>query len=173
MLRQIIFQRIKSQTSHQRTTATKRYESRQVKVGDNLKAMTSKVTAVDGEKVTGEQLFGGRKVVLFGLPGAFTPVCSNKHVPAFIQQAETLKERGIDHLACLSVNDRFVMDAWGSHLNVGDAVEMLADPDASFVSELGLEVDLAAAGFGVRAKRFALLVDDGRVDQVFVEDSPA
>jgi glutaredoxin/glutathione-dependent peroxiredoxin len=137
-----------------------------------MSAANSTLQAMDGEEVSMEQLFAKKKVVVFGVPGAFTPVCSNKHVPEFIEKAEALREKGVEQIVCVSVNDRFVLDAWGIQLKVGDSVEMLADWNASFVRELGLDVDLGDAGLGVRAKRFSMLVDDGRVVLANVEDSP-
>ena len=140
-------------------------------VGQDIKSDTV-LRAVDGEKLTASSLLANKTVVLFGVPGAFTPTCSSKHVPAFIEQAAALKAKGVDLIGCVSVNDRFVMDAWGNQLNVGDAVEMLSDFDGSFVAKLGLDIDLAAPGLGRRAKRFSLLVKDGRVIHAEVEESP-
>ncbi|MDP2438739.1 MAG: peroxiredoxin [archaeon] len=141
-------------------------------VGQDVKKSDVSLRAVDGEVLSTASLLSNKTVVLFGLPGAFSPTCSNKHVPAFIDQAPTLKAKGVDLIACVSINDRFVMDAWGNHLNVGDAVEMLSDYDGSFVKALGLTVDLSAVGLGLRSKRFSLLLKDGRVVHAEVEESP-
>jgi peroxiredoxin len=128
------------------------------------------VKKVDGSELTGEQLFKGKKVVLFGVPGAFTPVCSLKHVPSFIEKAEDLKNDGVDTIACVSVNDNHVMRAWGEQIKTGDKVVLLADPDGSFVKSLGLDINLPSLG-GIRSKRFSMLVDNGEVVLRNVEKS--
>mmetsp|Transcript_10713 Transcript_10713/g.16047 ORF Transcript_10713/g.16047 Transcript_10713/m.16047 type:complete len:163 (-) Transcript_10713:26-514(-) len=114
-----------------------------------------------------------KKVVVFGLPGAYTPVCTNQHVPQFIEAAESLKEAGVDNICCVSVNDRFVMDAWGASLNVGDDVEMMADWDCSWSKSLDLTQDLTEAGLGIRTTRFSMLVEDGKVTMLNIEENPA
>ena len=132
------------------------------------------MTMADGgpQPMTTADLFGGKKVILFGLPGAFTPTCSAKHLPGYIEQAEALKAKGVDTIACMSVNDVFVMNAWGKDQNVGDKVVMLADGSADFAKALGLDLDLTARGMGVRATRFSLLVEDGVVRNVNLEPNP-
>ena len=129
------------------------------------------VKKTDGTNLDGNQLFKGKKVVLFGVPGAFTPVCSMKHVPSFLEKAEDLKSEGVDTIACVSVNDHFVMRAWGDHLKVGEKVTLLADPDGSFVKSLGMDINLAGLG-GTRSKRFSMLIQDGVVVLSNVEKSP-
>ncbi|GAA0531494.1 peroxiredoxin [Rhizomicrobium palustre] len=120
-----------------------------------------------------EELFGGKKVVLFGLPGAFTPTCSAKHLPGFIQYAEAFREKGVDTIACLSVNDAFVMGAWGNSVGAGDKVLMLADGNGDFTKELGLEMDATKYGMGSRCQRFAMVVEDGVVKKLNVEEPGA
>jgi peroxiredoxin len=141
-----------------------------ISVGDKIPAGTLKIAGTDGTKdVSTDELFGGKKVVLFGLPGAFTPTCSAKHLPGFISKAKQIKTKGVDSIVCLSVNDAFVMDAWGKAQNAGDAVMMAADGNAEFTRSLGLEFDASNFGMGVRAQRFALIVDNGVVKGVHVE----
>jgi len=119
--------------------------------------------------ISSDELFAGKKVVLFALPGAFTPTCSAKHLPGFVQQAEAIKAKGVDTIACLSVNDAFVMGAWGKDQGVSDKVLMLADGSADLTKALGLELDLNNRGFGLRSQRYAMIVDDGVVTAVNVE----
>jgi len=141
-----------------------------ISVGDKIPAGTLKIAGPDGvNDVSTEELFGGKKVVLFAVPGAFTPTCSAKHLPGFISKAAEIKAKGVDSIVCLAVNDAFVMDAWGKAHNAGDAVMMAADGNAEFTRALGLEFDASNFGMGVRAQRFALIVDDGVVKGVFVE----
>ena len=119
--------------------------------------------------ITTDELFAGKKVVLISVPGAFTPTCSMKHLPGFVEQADALKAEGVDTIACMAVNDVFVMDAWGRDLGVGDSVLMLADGNADYTKALGLESDASSFGMGMRGKRFALVVEDGVVTHVAVE----
>ncbi len=141
-----------------------------IKVGDRVPSGKLKYMSKDGPKdISTDELFKGKKVALFALPGAFTPTCSAKHLPGFVQNAEQIKSKGINTIACLSVNDAFVMDAWGKNQNVGEKVMMLADGSADFTKSLGLELDLTANGMGVRSKRYSMLVDDGVVKQLNVE----
>jgi peroxiredoxin len=142
-----------------------------IKVGDTVPSITLRHMAADGIKeVSTDQLLGGKKVVLFALPGAFTPTCSSKHVPGFIENAAALKGKGVDTIACVSVNDAFVMDAWGRDLGAGDAVMMLADGNADFTRAVDLTLDGSGIGFGVRSQRYAMIVDDGVVKHIAVED---
>jgi peroxiredoxin len=142
-----------------------------IKVGDKIPAGTLKVAASDGIKaVSTDELFGGKKVVLFAVPGAFTPVCSAQHLPGFISKAAEIKAKGVDSIVCLSVNDAFVMDAWGRAQNTGDDIVMAADGNAEFTRALGLEFDASAFGMSVRAKRFAMIVDAGKVTGLYVEE---
>lgn len=111
----------------------------------------------------------GKKIVIFGLPGAYTPTCSAKHVPGFVSHLDALKAKGVDEVWCISVNDGYVMAAWGDQLGALGKVRMLGDGSAELTKKLGLELDLNGAGMGTRTKRFSMLVDDGVVKQVFVE----
>jgi peroxiredoxin len=141
-----------------------------IKVGDKIPALKLKVMTKDGPRdVTTDDVFKGKKVALFALPGAFTPTCSAKHLPGFLQHYDALKAKGVNAIACLSVNDAFVMDAWGKNQNVGDKVQMLADGSADFTKALGLELDLTANGMGMRSKRYSMLVEDGTVKTLNVE----
>ena len=121
-----------------------------------------------GEMST-DDLFAGKKVVLVSVPGAFTPTCSKGHVPGYINQADTLFAKGVDTIACMAVNDVFVMDAWGKDREVGDKVIMLADGNGEYARALDLELDASGAGMGLRGKRFAIIVDDGTATYVAVE----
>jgi peroxiredoxin len=116
-----------------------------------------------------DELFKGKKVVLFALPGAFTPTCSAKHLPGFVQQADAIRKKGVDAIACLSVNDAFVMDAWGKAQNVGEKVMMLADGNADFSKAVGLTMDGTGYGMGTRASRYAMVIDNGVVKTLNVE----
>jgi glutaredoxin/glutathione-dependent peroxiredoxin len=141
-----------------------------IQVGDKLPAGSFGVMTGEGPgSVSSEELFSGKKVVLFAVPGAFTPTCSAKHLPGFVQNAAALQSKGVDTLACLSVNDLFVMDAWGKDQGVGDKVLMLADGNGEYTQALGLELDASGFGMGQRAKRFAIVVDDGVVSQLHIE----
>jgi glutaredoxin/glutathione-dependent peroxiredoxin len=141
-----------------------------IKVGDKVPSIKIKHMTKDGVKdITTDELFKGKKVAVFALPGAFTPTCSAKHLPGFVQNSEAIKGKGINTIACLSVNDAFVMDAWGKNQNVGDKVMMLADGNAELTKALGLEMDGTGYGMGVRSKRYSMVVDDGVVKQLNVE----
>jgi glutaredoxin/glutathione-dependent peroxiredoxin len=135
-----------------------------IKVGDKLPSVKLMRWGESGpEAVTTDDLFKGKKVAFFGVPGAFTPTCSAKHVPGFVQHADELKAKGVDAIVCTSVNDVFVMNAWGEDQNCGQKVDMVADGDAAFAKATGLELDLQGKGLGVRNQRFSMLVDDGTV----------
>ena len=116
-----------------------------------------------------QDIVKGKKIVIFGLPGAYTPTCSAKHVPSYLQKYDALKAKGVDEIWCLSVNDPFVMGAWGRDQKSGDKVRMMADGSAAYTKKLGLELDLNARGMGVRSQRFSMLVDDGVVKALNVE----
>ena len=135
-----------------------------IQVGDKIPSATlHHMTANGPEAITTEEIFAGKKVVLFALPGAFTPTCSAKHLPGFVAKAEEIKAKGVDTIACLAVNDAFVMGAWGEHQGVGDKVLMLADGIAALTKAMGLELDLTHRAFGVRSDRYAMIVEDGVV----------
>jgi peroxiredoxin len=141
-----------------------------IKVGDKLPAGMFTHMSKDGpQKISAEQLFAGKTVVLFSVPGAFTPTCDAKHLPGFVQHAAEFKAKGVDTVACMAVNDVFVMNAWGKHSNVGDKVLMLADGNGDYSKALGLEMDASGFGMGMRGKRFALVAKDGVVTGLFVE----
>ena len=141
-----------------------------IQPGDAIpEAKLMQATATGPQEVTTEALFGGKTVVLFGVPGAFTPTCSAKHLPGYVSNAAALKAKGVDTVACMAVNDVFVMDAWGKDQGVGEDVVMLADGSAAFTKALGLEMDLTARGLGTRAQRFVLVAKDGKVTHVAVE----
>ena len=144
-----------------------------IKVGDKVPSVTlSHMTADGPAEITTDQLFSGKKVVLFALPGAFTPTCSAKHVPGFLKNAQAIKGKGVDTIACLSVNDAFVMGAWGKDQAVGDNILMLADGSAALTKAMGLELDLKARGMGVRSQRYAMVVENGVVKSLDVEENP-
>jgi peroxiredoxin len=142
-----------------------------IKVGDKMPSGTMHTMMADGPAEVGtDEMFSGKKVVLFSVPGAFTPTCSAKHLPGFVNNAGDIKAKGVDTIACMAVNDAFVMGAWGDHQNAGDQVMMLADGNADYSKALGLELDLTGVAFGMRGKRFSLLVNDGVVEQVNVDE---
>ena len=142
-----------------------------IKAGDKIPSIELKTMTSDGpDGITTDDLFNGKKVILFGLPGAFTPTCSAKHVPGYVQHADAIKAKGIDTIACVSVNDAFVMGAWGKDQNVGDKVMMLADGSAEFTKAAGLELDLVARGMGVRCQRFSMIVDNGVVQSINIDE---
>ena len=144
-----------------------------IKVGDRIPSATLYKMGKDGpEAVKTDDYFKGQKVVLFALPGAFTPTCSAKHVPGFVQNADAIKGKGVDKIACMSVNDAFVMGAWGKDQGAGDKVDMLADGSCELTRKMGLDFDLSERGLGVRSKRYAMVVEDGVVKTLAVEPSP-
>ena len=132
----------------------------------------TRVTDDGAQKVTASELFDGRKVVIFAVPGAFTPTCHNSHMPPFVAKAQEFRDRGVDEVAVLSVNDPFVMQEWRKASNAIGQVEFLADGSAEYTKALGMELDASGAGLGIRSKRYAMLVDNGEVKHLAVEDSP-
>jgi peroxiredoxin len=141
-----------------------------IKVGDKIPSVSLKTMDKDGmQTLSTDDIFKGKKVVLFALPGAFTPTCSAKHLPGFVTQAEALRAKGVDTIACLSVNDAFVMDAWGKAQNTGEKVLMLADGNGDFSKAVGLTMDGTGYGMGLRASRYAMVVDNGTVKALNVE----
>ena len=129
-------------------------------------------TAEGPKPVTTPEVFGGKKTVLFAVPGAFTPTCSAKHLPGFVEKLNDLKAKGVDQVACMSVNDAFVMQAWGESAHA-DGITMLADGNAEFTQKLGLEMDGTGFGMGQRSQRFAMVLDGTKVEKVFVEEPGA
>jgi peroxiredoxin len=141
-----------------------------LKVGDKIPSAKLMHMTKDGPRpITTDELFNGKKVVLFALPGAFTPTCSAKHVPGFVQHADDIRGKGVDTIACVSVNDAFVMNAWGKDQNAGDKVLMLADGNSEFTDKMGLSFDASGFGMGKRSQRYAMLVDNGTIKALNVE----
>jgi glutaredoxin/glutathione-dependent peroxiredoxin len=141
-----------------------------IKAGDRMPSGSFKVAAPDGARdMTTGELFDGKNVLLFAVPGAFTPTCDARHLPGYIENAAALKEKGISTIACMAVNDVFVMKAWAKSSGAGDKVLMLADGNGDYARALGLELDARGFGMGLRAQRFAILVRDGIASQVHVE----
>ena len=141
-----------------------------IKTGDMLPSMKLTEATSDGPReITTEEIFRGKKVVLFAVPGAFTPTCSAKHLPGFLEHAGDFAAHGVTSLVCMAVNDAFVMGAWAKSQGVGPEITMVADGSAMFTRALGLELDLVARGLGVRSQRFALVADDMRVTYLAVE----
>jgi len=142
-----------------------------IKIGDKLPQATFMHMGANGpEPLTSDALFAGKRVAVFALPGAFTPTCSAKHLPGYMEQASALSAKGIDTIACLSVNDVFVMDAWGRDQKVGDSIEMLADGSCDFTAAVGLELDGSGFGMGRRSQRYAMIVNDGVVEALHIEE---
>ena len=143
-----------------------------IKVGEKLPTATFRVMTAEGPKPkTTDEFFSGKKVVLFAVPGAFTPTCSKNHLPGFVTNAAAIKAKGIETIAVTAVNDPFVMDAWKKAFG-SDDIEFLADGSADFAKAVGLELDASAMGLGVRSKRYCMVVDNGVVKSLAVEDSP-
>jgi peroxiredoxin (alkyl hydroperoxide reductase subunit C) len=145
-----------------------------IQVGDKIPSVTLMQATAEGPKeITTDALFAGKTVVLFGVPGAFTPTCSAKHLPGFVVNVDALKAKGVDTIACVAVNDAFVMGAWAKDQGITDQVVMLADGSARLAQALGLELDLTARGLGVRNQRFALVAKNGVVAHIGVEQPGA
>ena len=141
-----------------------------INVGDKIPSATLRRKDENGiTQIKTDELFKGKKTVLFSVPGAFTPTCSAKHLPGFVQNSEALKGKGVDQVICMAVNDAFVMDAWGKAQNVGDKVSLLSDGNGEFAKALGLDFDASGPGLGVRSQRFSMLIDDGVVKKLNVE----
>ncbi len=141
-----------------------------IQVGDTIPSATLNIMTADGPSaITTDDIFKGKTVALFGLPGAFTPTCSAQHLPGFVANADALKAKGVDSIVCLAVNDVFVMGAWGKDQNVGDKVTLVADGSAAFTKAAGLELDLTERGLGLRCQRFSMVVDDGVVKSLNID----
>lgn len=141
-----------------------------IKVGDTIPSLKLTAATADGPKeVSTDEVFAGKKVVLFAVPGAFTPTCSAKHLPGYLQNIEALKAKGVETVACMAVNDAFVLGAWARDQGVDGRITMIADGSGAFTKALGLELDLTARGLGIRAQRFAMVVDDKKVASLSVE----
>jgi len=142
-----------------------------IQVGDTLPAAQFMTMTAEGPRpITTDQVFKGKKVALFAVPGAFTPTCSAKHLPGYRDHADDFKAKGVDTIACISVNDVFVMGAWAKDQNVGDHVLLLADGNGDFTKAIGLEFDGAKFGMGLRSQRYSMVVDDGKVVTLNVEE---
>lgn len=143
-----------------------------IAVGDRIPEATLQVMGENGPTgITTSEIFSGKKVVLFAVPGAFTPGCSMTHLPGYVVNADKIREAGVDTIACLSVNDAFVMDAWGKAQNA-EHILMLADGNGDFTSTIGLDLDGRGFGMGTRSQRYAMIVDNGVVSQLNVEEGP-
>lgn len=144
-----------------------------ISVGDKIPSVTLKQLTPEGVKeVTTDEIFSGKKVVLFAVPGAFTPACSQRHLPGFVERAADIKAKGVDEIACVAVNDAFVMGAWGRDQKTEGKVRLLADGSGDFVRALGLELDLTRGGLGMRSQRYSMLVNDGVVKSLNIEQQP-
>ena len=143
-----------------------------IAIGDEIPSATLKTMGAEGpEDVSTDDLFKGKTVALFAVPGAFTPTCSAKHLPGYVANAEAIKAKGVDAVVCLSVNDAFVMDAWGKDQDAGGKVQMLADGNADLTRKMGLDRNASGYGMGVRSKRYSMIVEDGAV-KVLNEEPP-
>ncbi len=145
-----------------------------IAIGDTIPDTPFTVMAEEGPKeMKSADLFSGRKVVLFAVPGAFTPTCHNDHLPGFVENSEAIKAKGVDEIAVVSINDVFVMDAWQTATNCDDAITFLADGSGAFTKAVGMELDLTERGLGPRSLRYAMIVDDGKVTALNVDDVPS
>lgn len=144
-----------------------------ISVGDKLPQATFKFMGTDGPKeVSTGDVFDGKKVVLFALPGAFTPTCHLNHLPGYLKFHSEIKAKGVDDIVVVSVNDVFVMSAWAKSTGGEGKIQFLADGSANFTKQVGLDVDLSAAGMGIRSKRYSMIVDDGVVQSLNIEEAP-
>ena len=144
-----------------------------VSAGDKVPSVNFKMLTADGlSDISSDDYFGGKKTALFAVPGAYTPTCSAKHVPSFLAQADALKAKGVDQIACVSVNDAFVMKAWGEDTGAGGTIDMLADGNGEFARATGLTLDARGFGLGERTTRFSMIVDDGTITTLNVEENP-
>jgi glutaredoxin/glutathione-dependent peroxiredoxin len=143
-----------------------------IKQGDKLPAGKFRTMGPEGPKeISTDEIFKGKKVVLFSVPGAFTPTCSKQHLPSYLTNYDKIKSQGVDTIACMAVNDAFVMDAWGKDKGVGNKILMLADGNGEFTKAIGLELDGSKFGLGTRGKRFSMIVNDGTVEKLNIDES--
>ena len=141
-----------------------------IKVGDTIPSMKLMKASPDGPReIATDEIFKGKKVVMFAVPGAFTPTCSAKHLPGFVQNIDAIRAKGVDQIVCVAVNDAFVLAAWAKDQGADERILMLADGSGAFTKALGLELDLTARGLGIRSQRYALVADNGRVMHLAVE----
>ncbi len=144
-----------------------------VSVGDRIPEITFKKVEGDGATdVATPDFFAGRRIVVFGVPGAFTPTCSNSHLPGFVENGDAIRSRGADDIAVVSVNDAFVMKAWAGFTGAQDKITFIADGNGDFTKALGLDIDLSVAGLGSRSKRYSMIVEDGVVKAINIEENP-
>lgn len=144
-----------------------------IQVGDRIPEATLRRKGEQGiEEVQTSELFGGKTVAFIGVPGAYTPTCSQRHLPGFVEKVNEFRRKGVDEIACMAVNDPFVMQVWGESQDIGDKVTLVSDGNAELTKAMGLDFDGSGAGLGTRCKRFAMLVEDGKVKSLHVEDSP-
>ncbi|MEM6901961.1 MAG: peroxiredoxin [Pseudomonadota bacterium] len=145
-----------------------------IKTGDKIPSVTLRVLTADGmDEITTDSVFGGKTIALFGVPGAFTPTCSAQHLPSFLRNDEAFKAKGVDGIACLAVNDPFVMKNWADSSGAADIIQMLPDGNAELTKAMGLEMDGTGFGLGIRCQRFAAVVKDGEVVHLAVEEPGA
>jgi len=143
-----------------------------IKIGDKVPSVTLRYLTPEGvQAVSSDEFFAGKKVAVFGLPGAYTRTCSSRHLPGYVQNSAALQQKGIDQIACISANDHFVMDAWGKEHGAGDKVVMLGDGSCEFTEAIGLSLDRREAGMGIRSQRYSMIVDNGVVTELNVEPS--
>ena len=141
-----------------------------IKTGDTIPTMKLTAATAEGSKeVSTDEVFAGKKVVLFAVPGAFTPTCSARHMPGYLENMDALRDKGVDTIACIAVNDVFVMDAWAKSMEIDGRIMMLADGSGAFTKALGLELDLVARGLGMRSQRYVMVAENGRVTHLAVE----
>jgi peroxiredoxin len=140
-----------------------------IQVGESIPSATLNYLSSGVQAIRSEDLFKNKTVLLFSVPGAFTPTCSAKHLPGYVEHLDAFKNKGIDQIACMAVNDAFVMEAWGKSQNVPESIMMLADGNAQFAKAMGLEMDATAFGMGLRSKRFAMVAKNGVVSHLFIE----
>lgn len=144
-----------------------------ISVGSSIPACNFQELTDSGiDQVSTDSVFKGKKVVLFGIPGAFTPVCSDHHLPGYVKKAKALADKGVDSIVCMAVNDPFVMKAWGDSQNVKGAVRLLADGNAELTKAMGLDLDASGFGMSVRCHRFSMVVENGKVTKLHVQDNP-
>jgi peroxiredoxin len=144
-----------------------------IKIGDKLPPVEFNVMTAEGKsKTASDVIFAGRKVVLFAVPGAFTGTCTNTHLPSYVNALNAIKSRGVDMIACTSVNDIDVLTAWAKQFGAEGKITMLADGNATFAKAVGLEIDLTAAGMGTRSRRYSMIIDNGVVKNLNVEEGP-
>ena len=144
-----------------------------ISVGDRIPDVTLRTMTPEGPKpVQSGEVLGKGKVVLFAVPGAFTPTCSDHHLPGFVLRADELREKGVDTIACIAVNDPFVMGAWGNAQETGEKILMLSDGNGAFAAATGMELDLTGIGLGNRSLRYAAILEDGVVQEIFIEPNP-